>query len=96
MSEGHFGEAQGEIGTLAQCIRVAEGTANDEGDVAVTSQRQAIDFLRQLGARNLLANHIQQNHIGIFWNDSHEARCFLFQHLLLDSTTAAAYINRSI
>ena len=38
MSEGHFGEAQGEIGTLAQCIRVAEGTANDEGDVAVTSQ----------------------------------------------------------
>ena len=85
MSEGHFGKAQGEVGPFAQCIRIAEGTADDEGDVAVTSQGQAIDFFRQLGAGNLFTNHIQQNHIGIFRNDGHQARCFLFQHLLLDS-----------
>lgn len=38
MGEGHFGKAKGEIGLVAQGVGVAEGAANNEGDVAVAGQ----------------------------------------------------------
>ena len=87
MGKGHFGKAQGEIRTLTQGIRIAKGTADDEGNMALASQRQTIDSFGQLWAGDLLTNNIQQNHVGIIGDDGHEPRCFLLQHLLLDGRT---------
>lgn len=83
MRKGHFRKAQRQIGTLTQRISIAKGTANHEGDMAVASKRQLIQLCRQIQAAQLLANDIQQNHIGICRNNCQQALRFTLQHLLL-------------
>ena len=83
MRKGHFRKAQRQIGTLTQRISITKGTANHEGDVAVAGKRQLIQLCRQIRAAQLLADDIQQNHIGICRNNCQQALRFTLQHLLL-------------
>lgn len=83
MRKGHFRKAQRQISTLTQRISIAKGTANHEGDMAVAGKSQLVQLCRQLRAAQLLANNIQQNHIGICWDNCQQALRFTLQHLLL-------------
>ena len=83
MRKGHFRKAQRQIGTLTQRISIAKGTANHESDMAVAGKRQLVQLCRQIRAAQLITNDIQQNHIGICWNNCQQALRFTLQHLLL-------------
>lgn len=83
MRKGHFGKAQRQIGTLTQRISITKGTANHKCDMAVAGKRQLIQLRCQLLAAQLLADDIQQNHIGICRNNCQQALRFTLQHLLL-------------
>lgn len=83
MRKGHFRKAQRQIGTLTQCISIAKGTANHEGDMAVAGKRQLVQLCRQIRTAQLLADDIQQNHIGICRDNCQQALRFTLQHLLL-------------
>ena len=69
MRKGHFRKAQRQISTLTQRISIAKGTANHEGDMAIAGKRQLVELCRQLRAAQLLADDIQQNHIGVCRNN---------------------------
>lgn len=83
MRKSHFREAQRQIGTLTQRISIAKGTANHKGNMAVAGKRQLIQLRCQLRAAQLLADDIQQNHIGVCRNNCQQALRFTLQHLLL-------------
>lgn len=83
MRKGHFRKAQRQISTLTQRISIAKGTANHEGDMAVAGKHQLVELCRQLRAAQLLADDIQQNHIGVCRNNCQQALRFTLQHLLL-------------
>lgn len=83
MRKGHFRKAQRQISTLTQRISIAKGTANHEGDMAIAGKRQLVELCRQLRAAQLLADDIQQNHIGVCRNNCQQALRFTLQHLLL-------------
>lgn len=83
MRKGHFRKAQRQIGTLTQRISIAKGAANHEGDMAVAGKRQLVQLCRQIWAAQLLADDIQQNHIGVCRNNCQQTLCFTLQHLLL-------------
>lgn len=83
MRKSHFRKAQRQIGTLTQRISITKGTANHKCDMAVTGKRQLIQLCRQIRAAQLLADDIQQNHIGICRNNCQQALRFTLQHLLL-------------
>lgn len=83
MRKGHFRKAQRQISTLTQRISIAKGTANHKGDMAVAGKCQLIQLCRQIWAAQLLADDIQQNHIGVCRNNCQQALRFTLQHLLL-------------
>lgn len=83
MRKGHFRKAQRQIGTLTQRISITKGTANHKGDMAVAGKRQLIQLCRQIRAAQLLADDIQQNHIGICRDNCQQALRFALQYLLL-------------
>lgn len=83
MRKGHFRKAQRQIGTLTQRIGIAKGTANHKSDMAVAGKCQLVQLRCQLRAAQLLADDIQQNHIGICRDNCQQALRFTLQHLLL-------------
>ena len=83
MRKGHFRKAQRQIGTLTQRIGITKGAANHKGNMAVAGKRQLIQLRCQLRAAQLLADDIQQNHIGVCRNNCQQALRFTLQHLLL-------------
>lgn len=83
MRKGHFRKAQRQIGTLTQRIGITKGTANHEGDMAVAGKCQLVQLRCQLRAAQLLADDIQQNHIGICRYNCQQALRFTLQYLLL-------------
>lgn len=96
MRKGHFRKAQRQIGTLTQRISIAKGTANHKGDVAVAGKRQLIQLCRQIRAAQLLADDIQQNHIGVCRNNCQQALRFTLQHLLLSAGEGLSGIRSSL
>lgn len=83
MRKGHFRKAQRQIGMLTQRISITKGAANHKGNMAVAGKCQLIQLCRQIRAAQLLADDIQQNHIGVCRNNCQQALRFTLQHLLL-------------